>query len=1724
MTSSELYVKGARVWIPNVDFVWEGAILEKDYKQHDTIVYVTTDKGEKREIKINAEKDLPHLRNPAILIGQNDLTALSYLHEPDVLYNLEVRFKERQVIYTYCGIVLVALNPYQDLPIYGSDIIRAYRGHAIGELEPHIFAVSEEAYAELEREKSNISIIVSGESGAGKTVSAKYAMRYFAAVGGSESETQIERKVLASSPIMEAIGNAKTTRNDNSSRFGKFTKLLFQNEASMMSLTGATMQTYLLEKSRVVFQAPGERNYHIFYQICAGRNKYPELMLEHQDKFKFLNQGESPDIAKVSDEKEFDETLDALTTLGFSNDEINSIVRILAGILHLGNINITHRTGGNHEEDYESCSIASNDLSLNIVSDILRLDKDDLLQWLTTRQIESINDTVMIPMNKSSAEGARDALAKHLYSKLFHFIVQTVNRNLMSGKNEDSFIGVLDIYGFETFDINSFEQFSINYANEKLQQQFNQHVFKLEQEVYLKEGIVWTMIDFYDNQPCIDLIESKLGILDLLDEECRMPNGSDSSWVGKLNEKCKKYKHFDKTRFGTGAFLVKHFSDTVQYECQGFLEKNRDTVSKELVSVVQYSGMDFCRRLMLLDEKEDKTSEKEKSATVPGRGVKVVVSASKLQTLPSKQHKQTVGHQFRESLNQLITTLHSTTPHYVHEDRYRLGHTQIFFRAGQVAYLEQLRSDLRRKYVIKIQSVIRGFICRRRYLKLRRTALGLQAHARGMFARRKAKEMRENRAAIQIQRFMKGWYRRRLYLKAKRSVVAIQRYGRGYLARKRFTNVLQHHKATEIQRYCRGYLARKSYNRKIRNIVIVQSCVRRFLAKKKLKKLKEEARSITHLQTKYKGLENKIIQLQQKFDATNKENIALKSQIAVIPELRAKVEVFKNIENELRTVKMNLSEKEDQLISVQKKLDRERDEKMAIIEEKTKDDEEWLIEKNQWQIERQEMKKQLNEMIETSKNEKNASLSEVETNEINQAYQKLVKQKVSLDHENAQLKKEIKRLQMIISSPQEIDQLKHPIIIGDEDFGYSSSRNTLEKNHKSSNASSSQFSEEHVTSTSNSSPIQNQDTTVLMLRLRKLLEEEKMKGDSLRNEVEWLKRKSSNMTLNTVDSLKISELEVENAKLRQDYQLLRNSVIRGVEQQELESQYKSVVEESLRRRDECIQLKSALSQQLRQFASQPDSKDVSMRSYEGNDLNEAFQAQKLANKQLEMELTALTEEHNMKLTEMMKEIDNLRNEKCMLEIIIQDKLDIDVDDVEIGHQPASARQKECYLRLEVERTSSAYVDTQEKLNTAKRQIKQLEEQISILTNRLRENGLVDSMILNNSDVNGDVVTVLKKKAQSYQGILKHQYSNEKKILQRLVTDLTPRIAITLLPNLPAYILFMCIRYTDLLNADDQVKTLLTNFILSVKKLFKLPNKVETRILWIVNSITLHNLLKQYGGDEDYMQFNTDLQNQQQLKNFDLSEYRQVIYDAIIYMYETLIKQIQESIRPLIVPAILYHDETARGKSRRVMATDSPGTTNGVLQEPQSLVNHLEHYYKQFIFFGLHDCYIEQIFQQLFYFICAIALNNLMLRSDLCTWKTGMKLRFNVGCLESWVKQKKMPKTVISPSMSLTEAALLMQSRKSDADVDSIVEICPSLMPSQIMKLIKSYSLDDCEDPISSKFIEKLSKKLNASEKASFTLNENEIRPLSVGFNYLDVKLEDIDIPDVLKLNGLVTKI
>ncbi|XP_055305869.1 unconventional myosin-Vb isoform X2 [Sitodiplosis mosellana] len=1819
------YITGARVWIPNATTVWEGAQLVDDFHEGDKQLKICCDAGDERVIEIRTDNDLPLLRNPAILIGQNDLTALSYLHEPDVLHTLEVRFCDRQTIYTYCGIVLVAINPYAELPLYGPDIIRMYRGQTHQSLEPHIFAVAEEAYAKLEREKCDLSIIVSGESGAGKTVSAKYAMRYFAAVGGNEFETQIERKILASNPIMEAIGNAKTTRNDNSSRFGKFTKLLFTNRMNVMSLTGATMNTYLLEKSRVVFQAPGERNYHIFYQLCAARDQWPELMLDHQQTFRYLNQGNTPNINRVSDLDQFSETVAALDTLGFTAGDVDDIVKTCAAILHLGNVNIAPHKRNSKEADQEECDISSDDLHLNLFADIMQVDREQLRKWLITRQIESINEHVLIPMNQIAAETARDALAKHIYAKLFTHIVNIVNKNLESGHKQHCFIGVLDIYGFETFDINSFEQFCINYANEKLQQQFNQHIFKLEQEQYLSEGIDWTMIDFYDNQPCIELIESKLGILDLLDEECRVPRGSDESWVGKLNEKCAKYKHFERARFGNASFVIKHFSDTVQYQSTGFLEKNRDTISKELVNVMRESNLPICRTLIALEER---TSSHGKETSLDGR---VKINAAKHLVQPSKQHKHTVGTQFRDSLTKLISTLHATTPHYVRcikpnddkvafkwecqkivqqlracgvletvrisaagfpsrwtyenffsryfllcklsqssddergscahivqnyitdEDKYRFGHTQIFFRAGQVALLEQIRTDLRKRYIILVQSMVRRFIARKKFLRNKQLALGLQRYCRGYLARCKAQSIRRERAVVVVQRRVRGWLCRVKYQRVLSSVLLIQTYGRGLLARRLFAVQMDNYKATVIQRYCRGYLARKAFTERKRKIIIGQSAIRRFLARRQFKKLKAEARTITHMQKMYKGLENKIISLQQRIDELTKSNQQLSKQAAEVPELHTKLEAKKQIEDEFNKFKAHAQILENQVETLNKQLDEERDEKLAALDEKAKEEAEFKQKFFAISAENEHLNRKIEELQENQKEvasaERSQVLSDLDDNEIHQAYQKIAQEKEQLEKENFLLSQEVDRLSRLqpnsyLSHSRSVSNVSSVNI--DEDFGYASAKNTLELKKDKDSAQNGLPEKEklkHIANDANHSPdgyegfnasTPKRNEILTILKMKNVLQDEIKKRKSFEKQLQRSQDKLSSLNVNTEDAIRVSELEIENEKLHKDLLLLRNSIDRGIAEKELEAQFLALEEENKRRRDECIQLRSILAQRshgspskMNGHANNVDHSD-DYKLHE-SELLQAFEAQKVVNRQLESELTALTEENNSKMLDMSKEIEELRSERNQFQEIMHNQIRSTELSEEyhsiISQDNNSAVQKQQnvdYLMAEIRSISAAYTQVLEENSRMSKSIEKLMQENQILSKRLRQNGIDDSIVPSESLENSPMI---HKRAPTFQGIFKYRAEDVLKLLQRVVDDLEPRVAKTLTPALPAYIIFMCIRYTDIVNDDDQVRKLLTSFISGVKNLYRTRHDkytTEHRTMWLVNMIKLLNLLKQYGGLEEYMKFNTLTQNEQQLKNFDLSEYRQVIFSTIIVSHQQIIQQIQEIIKVHIVPAILDYDEMARGKQKGKRVS-------GVFYEPRSLVNQLDHFYELFKTFGLDDIFIDQIFKQFFYYICAISLNNLMLRRELCMWKTGMRIRYNISCLEEWARKMKMSNEITEPLTPLIQVASLLQARKeTDQDVQVILDICSTLSTAQVIKILKSYTLDDCEAPIKPAFIEKLTTKLNErpmkTPTDTFTIDEAFVHPLKVVYKYDDTRLEEIDLPQILNLNQILTKI
>lgn len=1765
MSTGELYSKGARVWIPHDENVWEAARVAENYVSSS--IKLLTDDGQVKEIKVNSDEELPPLRNPEILIGENDLTSLSYLHEPAVLYNLQVRFCRHKAIYTYCGIVLVAINPYQDMSIYGPDTIWAYRSRAMGDLDPHIFAVAEEAYTKMEREQSDQSIIVSGESGAGKTVSAKYAMRYFATVGGSATETQVERKVLASSPIMEAIGNAKTIRNDNSSRFGKYIELQF---SKTFRIVGASMRTYLLEKSRVVFQSPGERNYHVFYQMCAARASLPQLSLDDASHYSYLCDSDCT-IPGTDDGKSYDETVTALSTLGFSQHDILDIFSVLASVLHLGNILFEPGQIGD-----DSTCIQGNDKHLSIFCNLLGIDSNELNHSLCHRKIVSTRETFNKPMSVKEAGGARDALAKHIYAQLFSWIVDMVNKALnTSVESKTKFIGVLDIYGFETFDVNSFEQFCINYANEKLQQQFNMHVFKLEQEEYLKEDIEWKFIDFYDNQPCIDLIESKLGILDLLDEECRMPKGSDSSWAEKLYAKCSQRSHFVKPRFGTNSFIVKHFADKVEYEVSGFLEKNRDTVIEEQVIVLKSSSNRLVSRLFC------EPGEGENKLAVPKPRVRVSIQ-QKSAPQPVSRNKKTVGSQFRDSLNALMGTLNATTPHYIRcikpndekaafkynprravqqlracgvletirisaagfpsrwlyiefftryrvlchskdinwndmqltcqiivnklikdTDKYKFGRTKIFFRAGQVAYLERLRSERLLKAVVRIQKTVRGFLVRRRYTRTLTATNTLQRYVRGFLARRKAEGMRRNKAATKIQASIRGFIARSKYLRLKRTAIGLQTRGRGVLARRKF-NAMKHNRAAIIiQKSVRGWLARRKFARQVNNIIVAQSAIRRFLARRRFRKMKREARSAEHLKKLNKGLENKIISLQQRIGEVTKE---LKLALTENGDLKSKVEHMKNLENELRSVTQTLKARDSEFQRLQKewqessKLLQDREKEVEVLKLQGKSLEST---NNRLQGEVTALREDLDHLKRDKQDEIRAQLQEQikaieeERTEERVRYQKLLAERDFLETklEAAVENKHHKRSSSDVST----------VSAQDEDVGYVSVRSTT-----SSGRDETPTPDYHV-------------DLGLVLKYQQKLRELEVENYRLRMKLES-SNKPPSITPNEAEPLIVQELEMENAKLRNDLMVLRECIAsdainegsrRAIE--EITREWKESEREVRRLKAENVELRRIFSGTAMSAKSLAQSSYSSLRDLDSSVINEdgelvlAFEAQKRTLRQLEDELQSKTKEWEVEREILVRELEKVRGE------------------LERERAAASSGTPSAYFEEHVTRLCSENLELQERLDQQSAKCRRLAQQVADFKKKLQEAGIVDGdskaiVKSENSAAQESLPTVMvRKKEREYSGMFEIKAEDIQVMLRHLI-ELKPRVAITLLPGLPSYILFMCVRYTDHINDEQMVQSILLGYRKTLmKKMRKTGNDVDFGVLWLSNTLKLIHNLKQYSGEKHFAKENTQTQNEQCLKNFDLSEFRQVLSDTAVSICQTVMRTMEEKIQPLAVSAILEHEAipglaSSGARARSGSTASSQPTVRKAMNDLQAV---LTLFHRTLTLHGIDPELFSQFFRQLFYFLCANALNNLLLRREYCHWTKGMQIRFNLSHLEQWARENKIqdPK-VLEVLAPIIQASQLLQARKSDKDVEPVAEMCSALSANQIIKLLNLYTGDGVEERVSESFIEKMQKYLmerRPSNDNTLMMDVKHTFPLEFPFNPSSIRLEDIEIPDILNL-------
>nr|CDJ95284.1 Myosin and Myosin head and Myosin tail domain containing protein [Haemonchus contortus] len=775
---SRPYDSKKNVWIPDAEEGYVAAEI-KSTKGDNVVVTV----GDKEK---TVKKDLLQEMNPPKFEKTEDMSNLTFLNDASVLYNLRSRYAA-MLIYTYSGLFCVVINPYKRLPIYTESVAKMFMGKRRTEMPPHLFAVSDEAYRNMLMDHENQSMLITGESGAGKTENTKKVIAYFASVGASQQEVKattekkvtLEDQIVQTNPVLEAFGNAKTVRNNNSSRFGKFIRIHFSKAGRVAS---CDIEHYLLEKSRVIRQAPGERCYHIFYQIFSDFKpelKQQLLLDKPLKEYWFVAQAELT-IDGINDTEEFQLTDEAFDILNFSAQEKMDCYRLMAAHMHMGAMKFKQRP---REEQAEPDGQEDAEKATAMYG----IDVDQFLKALVSPRVKVGTEWVSKGQNVDQVNWAIGAMAKGLYARVFHWLVKKCNLTLdQQGISRDYFIGVLDIAGFEIFDFNSFEQLWINFVNEKLQQFFNHHMFVLEQEEYAREGIQWTFIDFgLDLQACIELIEKPLGIISMLDEECIVPKATDMTLAQKLNEQhLGKHPNFEKPKPPKGKqaeahFAMRHYAGTVRYNVTNWLEKNKDPLNDTVVTVMKASkGND-----LLVEIWQDYVTQEEAlvAAKSGGGGKKKGKSGSFM----------TVSMMYRESLNNLMNMLHKTHPHFIRciipnekkasgvidaalvlnqltcngvlegiricrkgfpnrtlhpdfvqryailaakeaksskdpkvcagailqamvndkrlsEEQFRIGHTKVFFKAGVVAHIEDLRDE-------KLNEIITGFQARIRH-------------------------------------------------------------------------------------------------------------------------------------------------------------------------------------------------------------------------------------------------------------------------------------------------------------------------------------------------------------------------------------------------------------------------------------------------------------------------------------------------------------------------------------------------------------------------------------------------------------------------------------------------------------------------------------------------------------------------------------------------------------------------------------------------------------------------------------------------------------------------------------------------------------------------------------------------------------------------------------------------------------------------------------------------
>uniref|UniRef100_A0AAY5E8Q9 Myosin-9 n=1 Tax=Electrophorus electricus TaxID=8005 RepID=A0AAY5E8Q9_ELEEL len=1260
------------VWVPSEKHGFEAGSVKEE--KGDECLVELSDSGKK--IKVN--KDDIQKMNPPKFSKVEDMAELTCLNEASVLHNLKDRYYSG-LIYTYSGLFCVVINPYKHLPIYSEEIVEMYKGKKRHEMPPHIYAITDTAYRSMMQDREDQSILCTGESGAGKTENTKKVIQYLAHVASSSKTKrdpvilvvllhmeindcgELERQLLQANPILEAFGNAKTVKNDNSSRFGKFIRINFDVSGYIV---GANIETYLLEKSRAIRQAKEERAFHVFYYLLsgAGDTLRSELCLEDFSKYRFLSNGKVT-IPGQQDRDIYGETMDAFRIMSIPDDEQTGMLKVVSAVLQLGNMSFKK------ERNSDQASMPD-DTAAQKVSHLLGMNVTDFTRAILSPRIKVGRDCVQKAQTQEQAEFAVEALAKATYERLFRWLVTRINKALDRTKRQGaSFIGILDIAGFEIFELNSFEQLCINYTNEKLQQLFNHTMFILEQEEYQREGIEWSFIDFgLDLQPCIDLIEKPAappGILALLDEECWFPKATDKSFVEKVVQEQGNHPKFQKAKKlkDDSDFSIIHYAGKVDYKADEWLMKNMDPLNDNVTNLLNQSSDKFVSELW--------------------KDVDRIVGLDKVAGMADTAHGafktrkgmfRTVGQLYKEQLSNLMTTLRNTNPNFVrciipnHEKK--AGKLEPHLVLDQLrcnGVLEGIRicrqgfpnrivfQEFRQRYELLTPNAIpKGFMDGKQACVLMIKALELDSNL-----------YRIGQSKVFFRAGVLAHLEEERDIKITDVILKFQAWCRGYVARRAFAKRQQQLTAMKvIQRNCAAYLKLRNWQwwrlfTKVKPLLQVTRQEEEMQAKdEELEKVKEKQQQV----------EQQLQEYETKHQQLNAEKVALQEQLQAETELCAEAE-------EMRA---RLAARQQELEDI-----------LHDLESRVEEEEERVT---HLQAEKKKMQQNITDLEQQLDEEEGARQKlQLEKVTMDAKLKKLDEDLMVLEDQNAKLGKEKKQLEERISEfssnlteeeekSKSLQKLKnkHEAMITDLEERLrreEKTRQELEKNRRKLESDSTELHDQ----------IADLQAQIAELRAQLAKKEEELQAALTRLEQE--------VSLKNAAQKRVRELEAQLTELQEDL--------------ELEKAARSKAEKQRRDLSEELEaLKTELEDTLDSTAAQQELR--AKRESEVAQLKKTLEDEAQAHEQL---LTEMRQKHTQAFEELNEQLEQAKRNKASVEKTKQaleserNELQIELQSVSQSKNDSEHRRKKAEAQLQ---------EVQLKCSEGERQKKELADKVTKL--------------------------------------------------------------------------------------------------------------------------------------------------------------------------------------------------------------------------------------------------------------------------------------------------------------------------------------------------------------------------------------------------------------------------